>query len=257
MSVRHWGCGPEPALALHCTMARAGAWSALAQHLPARLRLTAPDLVGHGDGIAFDPAPDSGRDFHDQATEAAAQHLPDAPCHLIGHSLGATLALRIALDHPARVHSLTLIEPVLFCATSGPGRAAHDAQIAPLAQAMARGDTSAAARVFLDLWGSQPFDALPDAQQAYITERIWIPLATEPALVADRANILPRLPFLAIPTLLLDGALSPPVMAEINAALLATLPNARRVTLPDAAHMAPITHPEATAAAITAFLDSL
>jgi pimeloyl-ACP methyl ester carboxylesterase len=253
VSVRIFGAGPEPALALHCTMAQGGAWAGFARHMDARLHLAAPDLAGHGAG----PVPDRARDFHEQATEAAEGHLPAAPCHLIGHSLGATIALRLALEHPERVRSLTLIEPVLFCAADGPGRAAHDAAFAPLSEALARGDAAAAARVFLDLWGAQPFDTLPPSQQAYITERVWIPPATEPALVADNARLLSRLPSVSTPTLLLDGALSPPVIAEINDAFAKRLPDVRRVTVPAASHMVPITHARATAAAHSAFLATL
>ncbi|MEJ6391454.1 alpha/beta fold hydrolase [Gymnodinialimonas ulvae] len=253
MSVRHWGQGDAPALLLHCTLAHGGAWAGLARHLGERLSMVAPDLLAHGAGPAADPS----RDFHDQATEAAARHLPDRPAHLIGHSFGATVALRLALDAPERVRSLILFEPVLFCAANGPGRAAHDAHFATLPAAMAAGDLAQAGRVFLDLWGAEGFDGLPDAQQAYVTKRIWIPQATEPALVGDRADILARLPKLQIPTLLMQGGDAPPVVAEINARLAADLPNATRSTIVGAGHMAPLTHPAQAAAAITRFLDTL
>ncbi|GAB5449233.1 alpha/beta fold hydrolase [Gymnodinialimonas sp.] len=258
MSVKHWGPeapeepGAEAALMLHCTLANGGAWASLARHLRGRLTLVAPDLLAHGDGHAFDPT----RDFHDQATEAAARHLTPG-MHLIGHSFGATIALRLALDQPERVKSLTLIEPVLFCAAHGPGRAAHDAYVAGVPQALAEGDRARAARCFLGLWGAEPFDGMPPARQAYITDRIWIPAATEPALLDDRARILPRLPQLPTPTLLLHGALSPPVIPEIIARLSSDIPNSQAQVLDGAAHMAPLTHPAATARAILGFLDQL
>ncbi len=238
---------------LHCTLAHGGAWAGMARHLGDLLSMIAPDLLAHGEG----PAPDRTRDFHNQATEAAATHLPDRPCHLIGHSFGATVALRLALDHPERLRSLTLIEPVLFCAADGPGRGAHDAAFAPLSDATAISDPAQAARIFLDLWGTETFDALPSAQQTYITDRIWIPEATEPALVEDCTNLLPRLSNLQIPTLILEGSQSPPVIAEINARLDHDLPVAQRATIPDASHMAPITHAQATANKIRRFITSL
>ena len=82
------------------------------EHLGDQLRMAAPDLLAHGAG----PEADRNRDFHDQATKAAELHMAEVPVHLIGHSFGATLALRLAIEAPARVRSLTLIEPVLFCA---------------------------------------------------------------------------------------------------------------------------------------------
>lgn len=250
MSVKTWGQGPETALLLHCTLAQGGAWAGVARHLRDGLTLIAPDLPAHGAGPAFDPA----RDFHDQATEVAARHLPDTPSHLIGHSFGATVALRLALDHPERVKTLTLIEPVLFCAATGPGRAAHDAHIAGVPTALAQGDKATAARIFLSLWGSEPFEAMPASRQRYMTDRIWIPGASEPALVADRAQVLPRLGQLACPTLLLHGAQSPPVIAEIISHLVQALPYAHAQGLEGTAHMAPLTHPNLTAQAIAEFI---
>lgn len=256
MSVKKWGpepgstTAPEVALMLHCTLAQGGAWAGVARHLRGKLSMIAPDLLSHGDGPAHDPA----RDFHDQATEAAAQHLPATPVHLIGHSFGSTIALRLALDMPDRIKTLTLIEPVLFCATNGPGRVAHDAHIKDVPNALARGDTATAARIFLSLWGAEPFDEMPRARQSYMTDRIWIPAASEPALVDDHAQILPRLPQLSVPTLFLQGAQSPPIIAEIITQLASTLPNARSETIPRAAHMAPLTHAAQTAAAIAGFI---
>ena len=251
MTARRWGQGAETALLLHCTLASGGAWAGVARHLGDRLSMVAPDLVGHG------AAPDADRalDFCTQATDAVAAFVPETTCHLIGHSFGAVVALRLALDHPYAVKSLTLIEPVLFCASDGPGRIAHDAYVAELPGAYQNDDPKAVARHFINLWGEKPFDSLPQPMRDYMTHRIWIPAATEPAVVQDNANVLARLPQLSAPTLLLDGALSPPVIAEINSRLAADISGATRETVPDAAHMLPVTHPGATANVIRAFLD--
>ncbi|MBF9059214.1 alpha/beta fold hydrolase [Rhodobacterales bacterium HKCCSP123] len=252
---RSWGQGGEPAVLLHCSLAHSGAWDGLARSLSDRLTMTAPDLVGHGRGPARDPS----LDYHDQATRAAAGHLPDTPCHLVGHSFGATVALRLALDHPDRVASLTLIEPVLFAAAAGhPASRAHDAAIAGLDPLWEAGDHEGAARLFLSLWGGgTPLDAMPVAQRRYMIDRIWVIVASHPALHDDRAGLLPRLGQLACPVLLIEGGESPPVISAVQTALGTAFPGHSRVVIDGAGHMVPITHPAAVAAAIGIFLDGL
>lgn len=246
--VRHWGQGHQPALLLHCALAHSGAWEGVARALSDRLCLIAPDLVGHGRG----PAPDAARDYHDQCTEQVIGHLPDTPCHLVGHSFGATIALRLALDHPGRVASLTLFEPVLFATARGqPGWVNHRSTMAGLGPLLGAGKPEAAAALFLSQWGGDlPLEAMPSAQRAYMIERIWVVPASAPSLEEDRATLLPRLGQLRCPVLLGEGAQSPPVMAEIQSGLAAAIPQARRVTIAGAGHMAPITHPAEVAAEI-------
>jgi pimeloyl-ACP methyl ester carboxylesterase len=45
------------------------------------------------------------------------------------------------------------------------------------------------------------------------------------------------------PVILAEGDASPPVIAEINTALARRLPNTRRLVVPEAGHMLPLTHP--------------
>lgn len=242
---RTWGQGGKPALLLHCSLAHSGAWNGVARALADRWRATAPDFVGHGRGPARDPA----RDYHDHCTEVALAHLPDTPCHLVGHSFGATVALRLALDHPGRVLSLTLIEPVLFAAARGQqGWQRQVALDTSLEAAFAADDRASATRSFLSVWGDgPPFDSLPASQRAYLQDRIWVVAASSAALHDDAAGLVPRVPRLTCPVLLIEGDRSPPVIAEVQTGLAAAIPRARRVIVAGAGHMAPITHPGAVA----------
>jgi len=250
---RHWGQGTDPALLLHCSLAHAGAWDGVARALSDRLQMVAPDMVGHGKAVDHDPA----QDFHDQSTAEAARHMPPAPCHLIGHSFGATVALRLGLEHPSRVRSLTLIEPVLFAAAGkSKGRAANRAALAQVASVLETDDRDAAARAFMGVWGgSTPYEDLPDSQKRYMRARIPLIVASDPALEQDAAGLVPRLGDVTCPVLLIQGGASPAVIDEIQSKLAAKLPNSDRVTINGAGHMAPISHPMETAQAIRAFLD--
>jgi pimeloyl-ACP methyl ester carboxylesterase len=71
------------------------------------------DLPGHGRS-----APWAGTDYHSDATAVAAALL-HGPTHIIGHSFGATVALRLAVERPDLVSRVTLIEPVMFAAAGG------------------------------------------------------------------------------------------------------------------------------------------
>ncbi|CAN0585902.1 unnamed protein product, partial [Ectocarpus sp. 12 AP-2014] len=48
------GQGPRQALAIHCTMARSGAWKGVARALDDIAEITAFDLPGHGQSADWD-----------------------------------------------------------------------------------------------------------------------------------------------------------------------------------------------------------
>lgn len=210
------------------------------------------DLPGHGKSPDWEGA----RDLLLSSAEIAAGL--DGPLDVIGHSFGAVVALRLALSHPLRIRSLTLIEPVLFAAARG--TAAYEAQKAmavPFADMIARGEREAAAQAFTDLWGTGlRWEDIPDATRAYFTARIHLIPATDAALFDDASGLLAgaQLEGFKAPVLLIKGQNSPPVIAAIQATLAARLPNAQRVTIKGAGHMAPITHVRETASVIRAFL---
>jgi len=165
-----FGAGPRRAVALHCSLAHGGAWTAVGDRLDG-VALAAPDLPGHGRSPDWD-----GRgDYHDRATGEVAALMdeigPGVALDLIGHSFGATVALRLALERPDRVRSLVLIEPVLFAAARDGAPAVladHLARAAPFRAALAGGDAAAAARLFHAEWGQGRLDDLPPRHRAYI-----------------------------------------------------------------------------------------
>lgn len=220
----------------------------MARALGPGLRITAPDILGHGKAPDIDPA----RDLHDQCYTAVLPHLPEGRFDAVGHSFGATLALRLAEDMPDRVRSLTLIEPVLFAAAKGSGAfSAHLQQMAEYAQAEARGDREATTRAFLDVWGNGvPFGRVPPAQRAYAMERIDLIKASEPALFGDKAGLVPKLSEVKATVLLVEGSESPPIIPAILDRMAQDIPDTTRVCIPGAGHMVPITHPNPVAWAI-------
>ena len=227
------------------------AFDPMARRLGGRVDLTAFDLPSHGRSGAWQPA--DGEDYHTTVTRMAEGLLGEGPVDLIGHSIGATVALRLAVAAPGRVRSLTLIEPVLFAAS----RSGHslDDELAALAAA---GKIEAAARLFLGIWGAPGgFEALPRSLQQAAVELMPLVLETDAALSADVHGILRPggLEAVRAPSLLIAGADSPAVVGEIFDTLAARLPDARRATVPGAGHMAPVTHPAEVSALVAGNLD--
>ena len=247
------GEGGALMLMLHCSLAHQGVWKGVQEGLGQGLRFRSFDLPGHGRSGDWDGQ----GDFHDVST-GIAHDLLDEPAHLVGHSFGATVALRLAVEMPHLVRSLTLIEPVYFAALRETSAFPHlMEEVENLATLLASGARDTAAERFSEIWGSgQPWKAQSPEQRRYATERIHLISEGTPGLYEDRAGVLApgRLEALRLPVLLLDGAASPPAISAIQNVLQTRLPHAQRKTIPEARHMLPITHPGETAREIRRFL---
>lgn len=90
-----------------------------------------------------------------------------------------------------------------------------------------------------------------------MTERMHIVRDQKPALFDDNAGLLAagRIDRAAMPSLLISGSGSPAIVETINAALARRLPGVRRVLIPGARHMSPMTHPAEVARAIGELLE--
>lgn len=250
---RAWGEAPAEAVLLHCSLAQSGALSGLARALdrPAK----GLDFPGHGRSATHDPL----EDYGDQSFAAVLEGLPEHPVDVIGHSFGATIALRLVLERPRAVRRLVLIEPALVAAARGtPVHAAYMDSAATVFDEFDAGRREAAARAFNRLWGGMPWDRLPEPQRDELARLIHIIPAQHSAVVTDAPGVLApgRLETVACPVLLVQGAASPPIVGAIMDALAARLPGAARVRIEEAGHMAPLSHPGEVAAAVGPFLDA-
>lgn len=249
-----FGQGPRPALMIHCALAESSVWGGMARHLSGALSMTAFDLPGHGRSGDWDGV----GEIQAQCVRIAADFAARAggPLDVIGHSFGATVALRLALEHPGALRSLVLIEPVLFAVA---GRAKGDGDAA-FAEAMRAGDMERAARDFTALWGTGArWEDIAQAQQAKLTAQMPLIAASAPALYDDIGGMLRPggLEGLDLPVLLLEGSRAPAVISAINDGLAARLARAERSIIGGAGHMAPVTHPAQLSAEILRFLHAI
>jgi pimeloyl-ACP methyl ester carboxylesterase len=102
----------EPVLFVHGNLSDGSAWEEQLGLLPRGFRGIAPDLRGFG---ASDPAPiDATRgvgDFRDDLV-ALLDDLGLAAAHLVGHSMGGGVVMDLAMRHPERALTITLVAPV-------------------------------------------------------------------------------------------------------------------------------------------------
>lgn len=259
---RHWNRGgTRPVLALHCSLAHAGAWSNLAEALHG-VTITAMDFEGHGRAADWDGVSDLHYDAMADAVAMVTLIGGGGPVDLFGHSFGGTVALRLALERPDLVRSLVLVEPVLFAAAKSVGDPAWDAFITDHREFGARivaGDRDGAAAQFHAMWGTgEGFHDLPPRMQAYIRDRIHLITAPWNVILDDAPGLFAagRLEALSVPVLLLEGGDSPAIIAAVNRALAGRLRHVQRGTVDGAAHMLPISHAAEVAAWVQAHLDA-
>lgn len=248
---RGFGQGSRDVLAIHCTIAHSGAWRGLSRALDDVARFTAFDMLSHGRSSDWDRQ----GDYQDRNV-AAAETLLRPGMDLVGHSFGATVALRLAVAHPEMVRSLTLFEPVFFAVAQQDAPhlvAAHDRAAAPVFEALAQDDAALAARLFNRMWStddSPRWPALTEPTRAAMIRAIPVIPACSPALYDDLAGLLAPgvLDRVTMPALLVRGSLTHPVIGAINDGLARRLPDTRNVVIEGAGHMVPISHPEEVAA---------
>jgi len=104
-------------LAVHGITASSHIWVAVARALGGRAELVAPDLRGRGRsnelGAPF------GMAAHARDMLAVLDHLMWERAVLVGHSLGAYVIARLAVDHPDRVSGLLLVDGALTIPGTG------------------------------------------------------------------------------------------------------------------------------------------
>ncbi len=234
----------KPLALIHCALGKAGNWRGILNALGPSVSPLNIELPGHGLAEEWDRT----RDFSDQALELALTEMPTDAIPLVGHSFGAALALRLAVERPYRVSSLILIEPVFFAAAKG--RWGHDKvvrDLAPFEKKMKASQYATAVKEFHALWGDgRPWADVPGDMKAYMTDRIELVPAGNPLLFDDLPGILKpgRLEALEMPVTFIDGGESHPVVADIISELGDRIPYAEWVSIPGAGHMVPVSHPE-------------
>lgn len=248
-SHRHPDHDNAPLVALHASASSSGQWKKLKADLEGRFDVFAYDLPGYGTAPLQRDTSQFGAASAAQPVIAEIEKFGRA-VHLVGHSNGAGIALKVALLRPDLVKSLTLYEPAAFHFLKGGDSREKGfyAQIKGLSAqvrgAAMRADAATGLRHFLDFWNGAGFwDALPVSAQHRFEGLI-------SAIVADFANgfaetwQLQDLSQLTMPSMVMTGLDSPDLAQHVSLEIAKALPNARSVLMPEFGHMAPVFQPE-------------
>jgi 2-succinyl-6-hydroxy-2,4-cyclohexadiene-1-carboxylate synthase len=230
-----------PLLALHGFTGSPRSWD----FLPARKALprVVPALIGHS---GSDASSEVSR-FEDEVDRLAAL-TPECGVHVVGYSLGARLALGLALRHPTRVTRLTLLSghPGLHTSAERAARRASDAAWCDIL--LRRGVPA-----FVDAWQAQSlWDSqaqLPDAvRQLRRSERLshtaqGLALSLRVTGLGEMPDYGARLAEIQVPVTLLAGA-SDSKFSALAAHMAEHLPQAELEIIAGAGHDLLLERPE-------------
>jgi pimeloyl-ACP methyl ester carboxylesterase len=197
----------------------------------------------------------------DHATDAAAllDHLGMRRAHVAGHSSGAAVAAELALDHPAAVGTLLLLELSLLSVPSG--QEFFD-QVGPAFEAYGSGDHEGAFATFMSVVSGLDWPTcrdvleqqLPGAVDQAIKDAdtffgIELPALSEWGFGTEQAAAI------GCPVLSLLGSETQPLWVEVAAFLRTSLTEVEERTIDGVGHLLHGQRPEPVAQAMAAFLE--
>lgn len=245
---------------LHSSASSARQWTALAEALQPRFEVRTVDFHGHGARPAW--SGERALTLGDDAAIVEPILREAGGAHVVGHSYGGAVALKVATMLPHLVESLVAYEPVLFgwlfaaepdvAAAQGVRRLAD-----VIRKALHCRSFRGAAEPFVDYWsGAGTWSAMPVHRQQAVAERMesvsrhFGALFGEPATPSELA----KLAGLDLPKLFLTGERTVDSTRRIAALLRRACPRDDHEAMAGLAHMSPITHAAAVNRRIQDFL---
>jgi pimeloyl-ACP methyl ester carboxylesterase len=245
----------RPVVLLHAFPLAGIMWRPQREVLERDYRVLVPDLRGFGGTGPFTGTPSVDQMADDVAALLDALGVR-VPVVLVGLSMGGYVALAFVRKHAARLAGLVLADTRAE-ADSAEARANRERLML-----VAQHDT---AREVIDQLLPKLVSSETQEQRPGVVEEVRRIASAQPtagivgALQAlrDRPDSTPWLASIAVPTLVVvgsDDAVTPPAIAS---AMAAAIPNARLATIQGAGHLSNLERPEAFAAAVHAFLQTL
>ncbi|MBD9573799.1 alpha/beta hydrolase [Pseudomonas sp. PDM23] len=251
-----------PLLLVHGSLCDYRYWQGQVQALSARYRVVVPSLRHYFPEQWDGAGPDFTTQQHVDDLWALLDQLP-GPVHLLGHSRGGNICLRLALAAPQKLLSLTLADPGGDYADDVFAGVNIEAPVSPVERNQFRQQALEMIRAGAVEEGLQLFvDTVSGAGVWSRSSRKFREMATANAMtlvgqVADHPVPIrhEQILQLQLPVLLIGGAKSPEPFPRIIQALQSTLVDARSVTIPGASHGMNVIRPASFNRSVLEFVD--
>lgn len=228
-------------------------WDGVVRHLSDNYHIVTPDLFGCGSTSTWQGHDSLTHDKEAELIRAVVDAL-DRPVHLIGHSYGAAVCLRMALASGDNVQSMMLIEPPIYRLLDQADETELYDEIslfrAEFTEMATEGRRSAAMKLLVDRFnGVGAWERMSDRAHESLLEVVESLVvgfganAENPTTLEDCKSVTTR-------TLLVWGhQTGGPEKMMVNL-LAEALPKNRSVGIPGAGHQSPLTHPKQVASLI-------
>ena len=252
------GTRGDPTVLLHGSLVDSSTWARVVPGLARGLTVLTYDRRGYGRSTLGPRSSPVATDTEDLAALLEATDF--YPVHLVGHSYGAVVALRLATERPELVRSLSLHEPPFFGLLLDRPEAAAYGELfrtttAALREQVHRGDRAGAARTVVEVFSATPgaWDRLPESVRASFASSMdrWAEEYGDPDALRPRPGTLRET---LVPTLLTVGSESPAFLRMIEEVLAHELANPTIREIPKSGHAPHVTSPDLYVGLLLSFL---
>ncbi|MEM6887396.1 MAG: alpha/beta hydrolase [Pseudomonadota bacterium] len=234
------GSGPQ-VLLLHGVGLRAEAWNAQIDALAKSYHVSAPDLPGHG------KSPLTGQLSKLSDYTDVVKRVVMGPVLVVGHSMGAMIALDLAARYPGKVQAVAALNAVFE-------RSAVAAKAVQRRASDLDGVTPTDPSGTLNRWFGNATGPERTACERWLHDVD--PAGYRMAYSQFACSAVPdkrALTDLACPALFLTGAQDPNSTPQMSEAMARIVPQGRAHVVDGAAHMLPMTHADEIAKILSAF----